>query len=159
MKGNVWMVAFILVQLIWTSGCNSPEQTRRILSIFFDGVPQQEDTTLIASVTDDTLQVSDSIQPGQFVEAQPALCYMCHEDFADKYEFLHGPVAAGYCTVCHHPHFEKNEYLLKHTGQDLCLYCHDSNRILKGETHESIGDMNCTECHNPHGGSDKYLFN
>ncbi|MFH1321656.1 MAG: cytochrome c3 family protein [Bacteroidota bacterium] len=90
---------------------------------------------------------------------QPGLCYGCHEDFDKMYNFVHGPVAGGYCTSCHNPHMAKLEKLLLRSGQQLCLYCHNSTRVFKNNIHKDIGDINCSECHNPHGGEDRYLLN
>ncbi|NOY37460.1 MAG: hypothetical protein GXO83_07770 [Chlorobi bacterium] len=169
--------------------CSSPEKSRKLLSFFFDGVPVVDSSMTDTIHSQPGLDVSGdtsallakTVKPkyvlhypyqermctschlenalGQFADTQPGLCYMCHEDFAEKYKHLHGPVSGGYCTACHNPHMSKNENLLRRTGQKLCLYCHDKDRILKGETHEGIGEMSCLECHNPHGGEDKFLFN
>ena len=100
----------------------------------------------------------DKTAMGQLTDSQPDLCYMCHSDFTQEFNFLHGPVAGGYCTACHNPHMSKSKSLLIRTGQELCLYCHDSNQIYKNENHEGIEDYNCTECHNPHGGDNKYYY-
>lgn len=190
MKGSLFGISVILCFLcLVLFSCSSPEQSRKILSFFFDGVPEYDtidadvmmsqegtesgvDTAVIATTSRrpeyvlhppykermcTTCHLENSL--GQLADRQPGLCYMCHEDFSEKYQYIHGPVAAGYCTECHHPHMSKNEKLLIRTGQDLCLFCHDAQHILKGETHEGIEDTSCTECHNPHGSTDRYLFN
>ena len=53
---------------------------------------------------------------GNMVEPQPGLCYLCHEDLGAQYNYLHGPVAGGYCTACHDPHSSDNEKLLGSPG-------------------------------------------
>ncbi|NPA36920.1 MAG: hypothetical protein GXO47_08740 [Chlorobi bacterium] len=157
------------------------------MRFFFDGVPVI-DTGCVTVVTD-TISSTDSVYTflvdpheivnyyhvpykeklcdachvqsymGDLTEKQPALCYQCHEDFADKYKVLHGPVAGGYCTSCHSPHFAKDSTLLIRKGQDLCLYCHKPGVSYDAEIHDGIEDAACTECHNPHGGDSKELFN
>ena len=39
--------------------------------------------------------------PGEMVLPEPDLCYMCHDDFANQYEVVHGAVVLGMCTSCH----------------------------------------------------------
>ncbi|MCK5065893.1 MAG: hypothetical protein KAR16_00580 [Bacteroidales bacterium] len=95
---------------------------------------------------------------GTMVEPQPGLCYICHEDFSTVYNYLHGPVAGGYCTSCHDPHMSESGKLLRLTGDDLCFNCHREVSVLQNEMHEGLEGMFCTDCHNPHGGEDKYIF-
>jgi predicted CXXCH cytochrome family protein len=61
---------------------------------------------------------------GNMIEPQPALCYLCHVDLSESYNYLHGPVAGGYCSACHDPHRSTNEKLLRYAGDELCFYCH-----------------------------------
>jgi predicted CXXCH cytochrome family protein len=174
-------ISTIIVGLI-LFGCSKDIQYKT-LTFFFDGVPDN----YIASGKKDTLLLVDTskqqvsllkapetnrfIHPpygekgcsnchvdGGFTMPQPKLCYQCHDDFAKKYTYLHGPVAGGYCTSCHHPHMGEKKLLLR-KGQDLCLYCHEKELVFKNENHSGIEDTKCTECHNPHGGNDKTLLN
>jgi predicted CXXCH cytochrome family protein len=85
----------------------------------------------------------------------PELCYLCHEDYHNKYKVLHGPLEVGTCSNCHNPHQSEHKILLTRKGQDLCLFCHDRTDINKTEIHKSIGDKDCWSCHNPHGGADR----
>ncbi len=90
---------------------------------------------------------------------QPDLCYICHEDYSQKYNYVHGPVAGGYCTTCHNPHYSKGKSLLIMEGQQLCLFCHVSKTVLSNEVHNDIADTECILCHNPHGGEDNTIQN
>lgn len=90
---------------------------------------------------------------------QSGACTQCHEEFAERYKVIHGPVAGGNCSACHAPHRDGSEKHLLRNGQGLCLYCHDAVQVLKNESHVDIGVANCTDCHNPHGGEDRYIFN
>jgi predicted CXXCH cytochrome family protein len=161
----------------------------KTLSTFFDGVPNPNDTTMLASINNPDQTLSERINEinaikagpdmnyhmpyldkactachdenliGKFVKAEPDLCYQCHEDFSKTYSVLHVPVEMGECTSCHSPHMSENDKLLLKTGQQLCFGCHDEGDIRKQESHKEIGTTNCTECHNPHGGSETYLMN
>lgn len=178
---------FIIALSVYFSGCSSAKHYK-VLSFFFDGVPNPAEVAAIhkldsisrkdsASLANalkvenlpkgsihppyqekDCASCHDQSSMGKFTEMQPMLCYQCHEDFSTKYKALHGPVGGGQCTACHSPHLSENVSLLKRTNQSLCLYCHDQKQVLAFEPHQDIGDTSCTECHNPHGGDDKYIL-
>ncbi len=167
----------------------SPTARHKVLTTLFDGVPDSTagrtasaDTPAADSLTaSENGQLSDTASPVRFyhppyqekecgschdmsqathlVESPPELCYMCHDDFSEQYEYLHAPVEAGECTGCHSPHLAANPKLLTISGQQLCFSCHDSSDLLATETHAEIGETDCLDCHNPHGGEDEYLFN
>jgi predicted CXXCH cytochrome family protein len=160
-----------------------------MLTFFFDGVPAPDstrnDTIDNSALADNNLSNQVNATPTVFAEyivhypyqekectschdenskseliaKQPELCYSCHDDFTSKYKYIHGPVAAGYCTSCHNPHMSKQQKLLTRAGQDVCLFCHDSKSVYKNEVHKDIADAVCTECHNPHGGEDRFILN
>ncbi len=109
--------------------------------------------------TSDCLSCHNPHGENNSVLTKNGTCYKCHENFSDKYKYLHGPVAGGFCYSCHDTHSSKSDYKLLLTGQNLCYKCHNKKSVLKNENHEGIDDINCIECHNPHGGDDKYLFN
>ena len=173
--------------ILFLSQC-SPYAGKSVLHIFFDGVPEADsslaENELGGSVPTDSSDYVDAAftltEPkvmihypyeerecaschdeqslGRMVEPQPGLCYICHEDFSERYNYLHGPVAGGYCTACHDPHMAENEKLLRLRGEELCFYCHKAESVLANEMHEDLDGMLCTDCHNPHGGEDKYIF-
>jgi predicted CXXCH cytochrome family protein len=177
---TVTLTIFLILFLI---GC-SP----KVASIFFDGVPQNQDSIRLAAA--DSAARSDTsgatviastgmAQPvsshppyklkkctichttgtvQKLTQPQPGLCYLCHDDFSLTYKYVHGPASAGYCTSCHAPHAAANEKLLIRTGQQLCLFCHDEGDLLKTATHGDIGTRACTDCHNPHGSDVKNLL-
>jgi predicted CXXCH cytochrome family protein len=166
----------------------SPHAGKSVLHFFFDGVPETDSSQLTgmdtAIVSPDSgayfqevfassdpepyehypyeeqecASCHDELSLGTMVEPQPGLCYICHEDLAGTFNYLHGPVAGGYCTACHDPHRSENHFLLKLTGDALCFYCHNQERLWKTEMHQDLDGMLCMECHNPHGGDDKYIF-
>lgn len=166
----------------------SPRTGKSVLRFFFDGVPEPDSSGLAPGAwaeplpdtgsgltgtmafLDNEMQVHypyreqdcaschDALSLGNMVEPQPALCYLCHEDLAASYSYLHGPVAGGYCTACHDPHRSGHPKLLKIDGDGLCLYCHEEASVLRNEMHQDLDGMPCMDCHNPHGGEDKYIF-
>lgn len=160
---------------------------KSLLTFFFDGVPDEDSTSLVqaglahsgdsAKVDTSLLAIGspemlvhypyaerecaachDPSSLGSMHEQQPDLCYLCHEDFGTRYNYLHGPVAGGYCTSCHNPHLSEKEHLLRYVGYELCFHCHREESIVKEEMHADLDGMLCTECHNPHGGEDNFIF-
>ncbi len=101
----------------------------------------------------------DRNKKSKLLQAQPTLCYSCHDNLKTKYSILHGPVQAGFCTSCHSPHLSKNKKLLIVKEDELCIYCHTFTDIIRNEAHEDIQKTDCLQCHNPHGGDDTYLLN
>lgn len=177
---------FILGIMLLCFSC-SQSKRHQVLSIFFDGV-ESPDTTAAGRISgqggnaknDSESQLAqstptyfyhtiyqqkecsachDSENANKLIEELPDLCYQCHSDFSEEYDYLHVPVAMGECGECHHPHLAKNEKLLIAEIQALCFSCHDQDDLRETETHSEIGETGCTDCHNPHGGEDEYLFN
>ena len=184
---NIWFGLLMVAAILLLDQCY-PRAGKSLLNFFFDGVPGADTTSAVvpdaetdsSSTTD--LQVSDPIsgEPvvfihypyqerecaschdqqslGNMLEPEPNLCYMCHENLGATYEYLHGPVAGGYCTSCHDPHQSENEKLLRFTGEQLCLHCHNPESVFKNEMHHDLDGMACTDCHNPHGGEDRFIL-
>lgn len=103
-------------------------------------------------------------------------CLSCHEDFNNnlkKYEYNHGPVAAGYCTICHSPHKSTDKTHLRNNVKELCEQCH-INKTMKYKYHQNsyikvhpvegkiidkTGEtLTCASCHNPHFANNKMLL-
>ncbi|MCB2219977.1 MAG: cytochrome c3 family protein [Bacteroidetes bacterium] len=182
-KIRYFVLAFLAASLY---SC-SPRSNYKVLSTLFDGVPNpytidsaenvnvqnREPDAVNSAVTPqkpdyvvhppyqekDCALCHDQRVMGRLLATLPGLCYQCHENFADQYQVLHGPVEAGFCSECHNPHLTKNRMLLKKVGQELCFQCHTSQNILEGEIHSEIGETDCIDCHNPHGGEDRFIFN
>ena len=95
----------------------------------------------------------------RLVEPQPALCYQCHDSFAEQYQVLHGPVDGGYCTACHHPHKSEYKSMLRMPAEQQCVTCHEFKDVLQNESHEGIDKTECLSCHDPHGGDTNQLLN
>lgn len=78
------------------------------------------------------------------------LCQTCHEDFAVKRKYTHGPVAVGQCLTCHNPHLAKNKYLLLRAGDKTCTYCHEEIDMISVADHQADNPLTCVSCHSPH---------
>lgn len=185
-KGKIWCGFLLLMAAILLCQC-SPKTGKSLLTFFFDGVPEADtlnpvsmqeqvdpDSTLLDGealalgkssmlfhypyAEKECAACHDEQSLGKMTQAQPGLCYMCHEDLSANYAYLHGPLAGGYCTACHDPHSSKNEKLLRFQGDELCFYCHKKESVYRNEMHEGLDEMACTDCHNAHGGEDKYIF-
>jgi predicted CXXCH cytochrome family protein len=176
------LLIFLLVAgIAMLLGCS-----HKTLTVFFDNVPdsdgfqrkrkikteQPSDTIRVVDLAYNSTISNNSSHPpfankkcrvchdperkGVMIEAQPGLCYQCHDRIKQKFE--HGPVASGSCTLCHSPHSSDNPKLLLQTGQALCLNCHESGRLALTAEHDDIDKLPCTECHNPHGGDKRFFL-
>lgn len=175
---------FFISGIAFLEGC-SPSGRYKVLSFFFDGVPNptaisEQPVQAAADTTLNQISAREGAIPeifshtpykekkceschsknssNELIKTLPGLCISCHRDFESKYKVLHGPVASGYCLECHTPHTSGNAGLLIRKGQNLCLNCHNSKAIFKNKIHEGTGKRNCGECHNPHGGEDQFLL-
>jgi len=178
-------ISFILIILAFSFLVSC---SHKVLSVFFDGVPEENDSIKIAAkkpspktdslvkveITENLAGLQNSVHPpfqnkkcalchdpyakGKLQIPQPGLCYLCHDNFNLKFKSLHGPVAGGYCTSCHNPHKSEFKKLLIREDQELCLYCHDSRLVYKLPDHENIGNAGCITCHDPHGSNRKNLL-
>ena len=186
MKIKRYHLLLLSVLLVLTA-C-SPKSNYMVLSFFFDGVPDytkknavvaKDTTTQVKHITVTTslpVPFPNSVVHKPYAERncdachekgvnnrslkeQPAVCFGCHKNFQEKYKYVHGPVAGGYCTTCHYPHQGELASLLKKQGQKLCLQCHTLTQVMKNPAHSTIGNTDCTSCHNPHGGANRFVLN
>ena len=87
----------------------------------------------------------------QLTMSVPELCYKCHTDYSvSSAEYVHGPVAVGYCLFCHEPHQTKIAGLLKKPIPELCYECHDRQSIEEISAHSAETLPGCIDCHQPH---------
>ena len=168
-------------------GC-SPRSGYKVLSVFFDGVPdsltsttkpvqvktENKDSLMLAAIANletgpeyhyhtpylkqECDKCHDKVVRNTLLLPQPELCYTCHTDFKKRFTYIHGPVASGNCSSCHAPHMSENLSLLRMTGRELCLYCHEKTDIDKSPSHLSAFNEDCLKCHDPHGGSNRYVL-
>lgn len=103
-------------------------------------------------------------------------CLKCHENFNNqmqKAQYIHGPVAAGFCTICHSPHKSTDKTHLRKPVNELCDSCHASNELgfnyhqksyIKFHPVDKVfveklnKTLDCADCHTPHYSSDPLLL-
>jgi predicted CXXCH cytochrome family protein len=162
-------------------GCEARARYR-VLSIFFDGVPNP-DKTMVSADNKQNAGGRPEADAGareakQYTEHGPyaaklcegchqrgtnklllpieSLCLYCHSVAMDK-KRVHGPIASGGCKVCHDPHSSSNRFLLVSDSKEFCLYCHDKNEIATREVHRDM-TTECTTCHDAHGSDNEFLL-
>jgi predicted CXXCH cytochrome family protein len=93
-----------------------------------------------------------------FVVPKKQLCFKCHTNFI-KGEYVHGPVAVGYCLGCHEPHSANFPKLLKSGNGTVCAVCHREKR-LASVLHEKAAaqHLGCVDCHDPHYGNSPFFL-
>jgi predicted CXXCH cytochrome family protein len=161
------------------------EDTRyRVLTFFFDGVPEPGATVRQKEVGDGLPAAATPAErrPARLVYAhQPyrenecrdchnpngswlirtpaeGLCQQCHPDVPGSQPYVHGPAAANACCACHHPHESPFRWLLIRDPKDICLQCHMRSDLTMGPHHTETAEQPCLACHDPHGGADPYLL-
>jgi len=95
------------------------------------------------------------------VEAEPALCVMCHDKLSVAVEAglatPHLPVTES-CLICHEPHSGEHDHLLSDPPAEVCGQCHDTGDL--GEVHggQLTTATNCAACHEPHGSANDAML-
>lgn len=161
----------------FTSACNTTK-THKILSFFFDGVPEPGKTEEPALRDRRKGSVAAAETRFRYREHGPyaarqcqachakatnrlllpveELCFQCHAlDVRKKY--IHGPLASGGCKVCHDPHGSNHPFLLVSEPKEFCLHCHERDAIAQRDVHKGMEEQ-CTECHDAHSSDKEYLL-
>lgn len=161
--------------IIWT-GC-SVERDHKLLSFFFDGVPDPSlvktsaDALQFAKATGGTVyahppfannkcwECHQNLSGEEARQVRPDICFKCHATIASEHAKMHGAVAAGACVYCHSPHESTIKHLLKSTAPKLCLQCH--SKVSFGNppapVHQDL-NRDCLECHSGHGGPERFFL-
>jgi len=167
------------------SAC-SPSTRYRVLSFFFDGVPEpgvpvvegygpgptgQDESApgraraprvpvfAHAPFRENRCTACHNLNTGQLTkEVRAGLCMDCHTPPAEDAPYLHGPVAINDCVACHHFHASPHPKLLLQDLQSICFRCHD-REDLSAEPHDAtIEGQACVVCHDPHGGAGRFFL-
>ena len=178
MKKSSRQLFYFLIVLILLTSC-SVEKNRKLLSVFFDGVPSKIEKEVITTekMVKDSKNIKTVFDPiksshpdfksrncskchtksvSNFLKTdRKKICFSCHKEDKFTGPYVHGPVAVRACNNCHDPHQSVNEKLLLEKGKQLCSLCH---RVpITGDSLPCRGD-NCLECHEPHVSSNKYFL-
>lgn len=179
MKGGIrrivpWIVLGTALCTVVLWGCATPQERYRVLSLFFDGVPdpdakrasdiEREKQRLKKKATVESKDSKHepylkrqcdkchSKSERQLASTENPFCYDCHKrtDFAPVLN--HDPAVNGKCLSCHNPHFSSYPSLLKQSSDVLCFECHDKKTPEYSERHKAVaGREACETCHDPHG--------
>lgn len=164
---------------LW-AGC-SPEKHYKILSFFFDDVPDPNAPKVVKSdgnmsvmgvamqpgsdgrfyahkpVADENCNACHTGGPGEGVaNLTSAACLNCHEKVLTGHPVMHGPVVNRACLWCHAPHGSQFPGMLRGTAPQICLQCHDRQILTpKVDAHRPGQTQSCLDCHLGHGGEDR----
>jgi predicted CXXCH cytochrome family protein len=168
----------LLVIALWLllSGCGSPEQRYRVLSFFFDGVPnpnapaatQPRGTAIVsrrpggpgvvvyshqpyAQNKCDSCHVGAGASFESFAMPQRRVCLNCHPGVTRQYPVMHGPVVNLACLFCHSPHESTLRHLLDQPAPGLCLQCHARADLPDKPAEHRDPKADCLTCHVAHG--------
>lgn len=167
----------VLIGIFFLSSCSDPVKRYKILSFFFDGVPEprtalrqekhEEKTTYIANI----LKQKKTVEHGPYaakichgchkrdtnelLTTVEKLCLNCHPMEIEN-KWVHGPIAAGGCRVCHMPHSSGYAFLLVADAEEFCFYCHNRADVINKPYHQDT--KGCLGCHDAHSGDNRLLL-
>ncbi len=179
-RAKAAILAALLVggTLTLLAGC-SVATHRRVLSFFFDGVPEPKAAVVSSAPAVQASVGRQLVRPGEHGPYAAKLCGACHDsqatnalvvpaeklclrchDFGLAKRYVHGPLASGGCLVCHDPHRSANRYLLVSASDGFCLHCHARADLSQVEGHAGLASdaADCTRCHEAHMSDRKFLL-
>lgn len=177
-KIKILSIIFLLyISLLFLSGC-SPTTRYKVLSFFFDGVPDPDKVEETVSMDWKKRAREGKGERQRVGEHGPfaakmcegchkrgsnelilpieQLCLNCHNLQIEK-KWVHGPIVAGGCRICHEPHGSGQPYLLVSESEKFCFHCHSERAVLKNPVHESL-EIRCTDCHDAHASDNEFLL-
>jgi predicted CXXCH cytochrome family protein len=170
----LWVGVALVLAAIVAGGC-SAEKRYRVLSFFFDGVPdpnappgaaldEQSGFASSGQVVKAFIHKPyaegkcDSCHTGanqgyaSFQKVGSEICLKCHQDQLTKYPIMHGPVVAVECNLCHAAHESTIPGMLNYETPQVCVQCHD-RELLSANPPEHLAEKSpCLSCHVGHGG-------
>jgi predicted CXXCH cytochrome family protein len=172
------LVAIYLAFSLALGGCSS-EKRYKVLSFFFDGVPDPNAPKLTPEeqlalqeqgangnvpkpagfthkpYADNQCNACHENARGSFDDFQKLssdVCLKCHDKLRDQYPVMHGPVAAAECNICHVPHESSIAHLLRDPAPAVCVQCHQPELLSPVPVEHLDPQKSCLDCHSGHGG-------
>jgi predicted CXXCH cytochrome family protein len=164
-------------------GCGTPRERYRVLSFFFDGVPDPDKPIVVATQPQEDTNAETKVvtavvmtvhkpykdqqcgachhnSAGEIQDFERAYdaCVKCHKKELSGHKLMHGPVALAACQWCHAPHESQQPHLLKATPIQVCSQCHDRNLLGTFPIQHTDGVTSCISCHSGHGGDQRYFL-
>jgi predicted CXXCH cytochrome family protein len=175
------MLLLVVSSILWPGCTSDPQKRYKILSFFFDGVPEPTETVAGGGVVRKipggqpmvifahkpfAEEKCDSCHSGgmnalyrQVPESVSSnVCLRCHQEVTSKYAVMHGPVATVECLWCHAPHEANYRWLLRQPAPDVCLQCHTPELLSANPPEHTMPKSDCLACHSGHGGEQHGLL-
>jgi predicted CXXCH cytochrome family protein len=179
------LIALIALMLALATGCSS-EKRYKVLSFFFDGVPNPNAPAgangaegdefaggqqaggapkLLAIIhkpyAENKCNDCHDNASGRFDDFQKldsSICLKCHDSLRTQYPVMHGPVAVGECNLCHVPHESTTPHLLRDDAPAVCTQCHQPELLSPTPREHLMPTKSCLDCHSGHGGTEHGLL-
>jgi predicted CXXCH cytochrome family protein len=159
------------ILVVW--GCTVTQRNYRVLSLFFDGVPDPSMPPGAVSRVEGGKPVvvilhkpyaEERCETCHRTRYRPtrenaAVCLECHSAVKGAHANMHGPVEANACLWCHNPHESRHPALLREEDRKVCSQCHTPS-MLNTEKVPAHADAarGCLECHSGHGGDRPFFL-
>jgi predicted CXXCH cytochrome family protein len=177
-RNVIWGGLLVGLGLVLLAGCGTPRERYRVLSYFFDGVPDPDAVKRVTNAggvqvpvlartviqhkpyADNQCDVCHRSARGEIQEFSEAYkqCVKCHKTVSNERVLMHGPVAREECRWCHAPHESAEPALLKDTPVKVCVQCHDKELLGPNPPEHLDGTTSCLDCHYGHGGDGRYFL-
>lgn len=175
-KGGIVLLGWLLLGagLILIGPSCSAEKNYKVLSFFFDGVPDPNAPPVVegAEATSSgsapkmlaivhkpyaegkcgECHEGDTSKFESFQKLTSDVCMKCHAAKINQYPIMHGPVAAGECLLCHNPHESAVKGLLNDNSPQVCMQCHVPELLPTDPPEHQNPKRSCLDCHVAHGG-------
>ena len=171
--------AAVGIALALSSGC-SADRRYRVMSFFFDGVPNPHAAPTVAGAgattgggtgsaatagglvayehkpyIENKCNACHSGNLGGFESFQKVgsdVCLKCHQNELTKFTVMHGPVVAVECLRCHAPHESSVPGMLNDNVTAVCTQCHVRGLLSSNPPDHLLPNSACLRCHTGHGG-------
>ena len=158
---------------IW-SGCSVTKQNYKVLSFFFDGVPDPSlppgavgsrmvggQPVFIVVHKPHAQERCDECHTSKYRPSRndSSICLKCHAAVQNAYPHMHGAVEATACLWCHSPHESSHLALLRDSDRKVCSQCHTPSMLnaTRVPAHADAA-RGCLECHSGHGSAAAFML-